>query len=149
MLRKRDTHSLCLVLTASLYGGNKEGRIMLFSFVPKYLSFISYPLSICTRFLQFSFLKYWVWWTGFLVYFKHSGLRKWGTVQKSFNNKIHYIHNNQITMILYLNYKNKKTVFSIKKCFQMYAKGRKNAHKSFQGFNCKSKILFWENTKLV
>ena len=51
----------------------------------------------------------------------------WGTVSlrsceksknnKSFNDKIHYI-----TMILYLNYqKNKKTVFSIKKCFQMYA----------------------------
>ena len=36
---------------------------------------------------------------------------------ESFNDKIHYI-----TMILYLNYKkNKKTVLSIKKCFQMYA----------------------------
>ena len=30
----------------------------------------SFPLSICTWFLQISSLKYWVWWTGFLVYFK-------------------------------------------------------------------------------
>ena len=28
------------------------------------------PLSICTWFLQFSSLKYWVWWIEFLVYFK-------------------------------------------------------------------------------
>ena len=30
----------------------------------------SIPLSICTWLLQFSSLKYPVWWTGFLVYFK-------------------------------------------------------------------------------
>ena len=51
-------------------------------------------------------------------YLSHSGLRS-GEQSKNikwFNNKIHYK-----TMILYLNYKNKKTVFSIKKYFQMYA----------------------------
>ena len=26
---------------------------------------LSFPLSICTRFLQFSSLNYWVWWTGY------------------------------------------------------------------------------------
>ena len=44
-----------------------------YSFVSQTLFIFYYnsiPLSICTRFLQFSSLKYQVWWIGFLVYFK-------------------------------------------------------------------------------
>ena len=35
-----------------------------------FITIINIPHSIYTRFLQFSSLKYWVWWTWFLVNFK-------------------------------------------------------------------------------
>ena len=37
-----------------------------FGKIPRYITSISIPISICTWFLTFPSLKYWVWWTGFL-----------------------------------------------------------------------------------
>ena len=46
---------------------------------------ILFPLSICTRFLQFPSLKYRVWWTWFLVYFKLEFYRLWQAEKSSSN----------------------------------------------------------------
>ena len=47
------------------------------------------PLSICTQFLQFSSLKYWVWWTWILGYFKLEFYRLQQAVQTQKKNPVH------------------------------------------------------------